>query len=670
MTSTATVDLDLLCVNTIRMLSIDGVQQANSGHPGLPLGAAPMAYALWQKHLKHDPADATWPDRDRFVLSAGHGSMLLYSLLHLYGYPLSLDDLKAFRQWGSRTPGHPEAFLTPGVEATTGPLGQGIANAVGMALAERMLAHRFNRPGHAIVDHWTYALAGDGCMMEGIASEAASLAGHLKLGKLVLLYDSNDVSLDGPTSLSFSEDVGRRYEAYGWRVLHVRDGDRDLAALDRALAEARADAARPALIVVKTTIGFGSPKKAGTSEAHGSPLGPDEVAATKQALGWDPNAKFLVPAAAAAQFAGAAACGAAAHRAWSERFAAYERAHPAEAKAFRAALAGELAPDFAAGLPTYEAGTKVATRKAGGAALNALAARVPELAGGDADLSVSTSTSLKGLGDFEAATGSGRNVHFGVREHAMAAIANGMCWHRGIRPFVSTFFVFSDYLKPALRLAALNHLPVVYAFTHDSIALGEDGPTHQPVEHLMALRAVPNVAVIRPADGNETAAAWKCALERKDGPTAIVLSRQDLPVLERTVRSAAVGVPRGGYILAEADGTGPNLVLVATGSDVQVALAARDELQRDGIRTRVVSMPCFLFFDRQEREYRDIVLPKGVPKVAVEAGTTLGWERYVGERERVVGIDRFGASAPGNVVLERLGITAAAVVAAARLALG
>ncbi len=660
-------DLDRLAVNTIRTLSIDMVQKADSGHPGLPLGAAPMAYVLWSRHLKHDPSDPRWPDRDRFVLSAGHGSALLYSLLHLFGYDLTMDDVKSFRQWGSRTPGHPEAFLTPGVEATTGPLGQGTANAVGMALAERALAHRFNRAGDPIVDHHTYAIVSDGDLMEGISSEAASIAGHLRLGKLVYLYDSNDVSLDGPLSMAFSEDVAKRYEACGWHVLKVEDGDHDLDAIDRALQDAKAETARPSLIIVTTTIGFGSPNKAGTSEAHGSPLGVEEVAKTKAALGWSTTESFFVPDAARPAFAAAAERGRAAKEEWTARFDAFASADPDLAAEWRRGIANELPSGFADGLTEFPAGEKVATRKAAGVALNDLAKRVPAILGGDADLSGSTNTSIKGAASFDGATGAGRNIHFGVREHAMGAITNGMAFHAGLRPYTATFFVFSDYMRPAIRLAALNHLPVVFVFTHDSVALGEDGPTHQPVEHLMSLRVMPNLDVVRPADANEAAQAWRYALERTEGPTALVLSRQGLETLDRTVVAPASELSRGGYVLAEAVGGAPAAVVIGTGSEVGVALAAKARLEADGVPTRVVSMPCCEAFDRQDETYRRSVLPSDVPtRVAVEAGATRGWERYVGDRGAVVGLDRFGASAPGGENLTRLGVTADAVVDAVK----
>ena len=660
--------LDLLCVNTIRTLSIDAVQQANSGHPGLPLGAAPMAYALWQRHLRHDPSDPSWPDRDRFVLSAGHGSALLYSLLHLTGYALSIDDLKAFRQWGSKTPGHPELHETPGVEATTGPLGQGSANAVGMALAERALASRFNRPGHTIVDHQTYALVSDGDLMEGLSSEAASLAGHLKLGKLIYLYDSNGISLDGPTSLSFdSEDVGARYKAYGWQVLDVAQGDTDIDGIHAAIVEARREAQRPSLIIVHTTIGFGSPAKQGTCDAHGSPLGPKELAVTKSALGFDPMKSFFVPPDAAAHLGTARERGASAHRAWQQRFEVWAKAYPELAAEWKRTQARELPADFARDLPTWEAGAQVATRDAGGKVENAIAARLPEFLGGDADLSCSTKTSIEKGGAFDRTGAVGRNLHFGVREHAMGSIANGILYHGGLRPFVSTFFVFSDYMRPPVRLAALSQLPLITVWTHDSVAVGEDGPTHQPIEHLASLRAMPGLSVIRPCDANETTHAWRVALEQTKRPTCLILSRQKLPVLPGTRELAAQGVSRGAYVLMEAPEGSVQIILIATGSEVQLCVAAREILQKEGLRARVVSMPSWDLFHAQDATYRESVLPHHVKsRVSVEAASSFGWERHVGDHGVALGIDRFGASAPGELVLERLGFTADRVAAAAR----
>lgn len=616
-----------------------------------------MAYALWQEHLRHDPSDPDWPDRDRFVLSAGHGSMLLYSLLHICGYDLSMDELQRFRQWQSKTPGHPEAFLTAGVEATTGPLGQGAANAVGMAMAERFLAHHFNRPGHEIVDHFTYALVSDGDLMEGVAAEAGSLAGHLGLGKLIYLYDANDITLDGPTSLAFSrEDVCRRYDSYGWHVLRVESGDTDLESISEAIAQSRAETERPSLIFVHTTIGFGSPKKAGTSSAHGSPLGADEVAATKEALGWDSDKHFFVPEDVMAHMARSGARGGQAHAEWHERMAAFAEEHPELHAEWQMCMAGEMPAGWAQELPEFASGTALATRVAAGKTLGALAGKVPWLFGGDADLGCSTKTLIKGGGDFDGQTGAGRNIHFGVREHAMGAICNGMLYHGGVRPYCATFFVFSDYMRPAVRLAAMNHLPLVYVWTHDSVGVGEDGPTHQPVEHLMALRAIPNLHVVRPADANEAVQAWIHALERTTGPTALVLSRQSLPVL---ARPEGASPSLGAYVLADAGSGGPQAIIIATGSEVSVALAAHELLKSEGVATRVVSMPCWAAFREQSVEYRESVLPSAVTaRVSVEAGVTFGWEAWIGMSGRAVGIDRYGASAPGGEIMQQFGITA------------
>jgi transketolase len=660
--------LERLSINTIRTLAMDAVQKADSGHPGLPMGAAPMAYVLWQRHLRHNSADPLWPDRDRFVLSAGHGSMLLYVLLHLTGYPISMDDLKSFRQWGSHTPGHPEVLPQHGIEATTGPLGQGAGDAVGMAIAERMLAHRFNRPGHTIVDHRTYALVSDGDLMEGISGEAGSLAGHLKLGKLIYLYDCNHVSLDGPTSLAFStEDVGARYAAYGWQVLHVEDGDTDTAAIDAALSQAEAETARPSLVVINTTIGYGSPHKQGTSAAHGSPLGADEVKLTKQALGWDPEKFFSIPDQVLAHFRSAVERGVRAQADWQRRFEAYAGEHGELAAEWQRVMRGELPRGWDAELPSFAPGESLATRQAGGKAMNAIAQRVPALIGGDADLSVSTSTALKNGGSFDGQSGAGRNLHFGVREHAMGAIANGIAYHGGLRPFVATFFCFSDYMRPSVRLAALSELPVIYVWTHDSIALGEDGPTHQPIEQLMSLRAMPNLAVIRPCDANETTEAWRWAMAHRPGPVAIVLTRQKLPVLDRTRDGAAAGLARGAYVLAEADGGTPQAIIIATGSEVHVALAARAHLAKDSIRARVVSMPCWEIFSQQSAEYQGAVLPPSITaRVSVEAGATFGWCRWIGNKGIAIGLDRFGASAPGPVNMEKLGFTPEHVAEAVR----
>jgi transketolase len=651
-----------LSINTLRTLAIDAVQKANSGHPGLPMGAAPMAYVLWARHLRHDPHDPSWLDRDRFVLSAGHGSMLVYSLLHLFGYPLSMDDLKSFRQWESKTPGHPEHFMTPGVEATTGPLGQGSANAVGMAMAERFLANRFNRPGHTIIDHATYALVSDGDLMEGVSAEAGSLAGHLRLGKLLYLYDANDVTLDGPASMSFSEDVCARYAAYGWHVQRVEDGNRDLDGIDRAIRAAQAETARPSLILVHTTIGFGSPKKAGTAEAHGSPLGVDEVAATKRALGWDPARQFYVPDEVRSHIGQAVERARGERAGWDQKMAAYRAEHADAARELDSWLAGELPEGWDRDLPRFAAGESVATRTAGGKAQAAIAKQVQNLIGGDADLGGSTKTVLPGAGSFDGQTGAGRNIHFGVREHAMGSICNGLDYHGGVRAFAATFFCFSDYMRPAVRLAALNKQPIIYVWTHDSIGLGEDGPTHQPVEHLMALRAVPHLWVVRPADAGETVAAWRLAIARREGPTALVLTRQNVPVLD----PARVGeLARGAYVLA-GDGR-PDVILIATGSEVSVALEAERELTAAGVACRVVSMPCWEAFLAQPASYREKVLPPDVrARVSVEAGVTFGWREWIGMEGEAVGVDRFGGSAPAEVLMEKLGITAAHVAAAAR----
>jgi transketolase len=665
--STVRESIDELCVDTIRTLAIDAVQKANSGHPGLPLGAAPMAYVLWQRHLKHNPRDPTWPDRDRFVLSAGHGCMLWYCLLYLTGYDLQMDDLKAFRQWGSRTPGHPEYRLTPGIEATTGPLGQGTANAVGMAMAERFLSSRFNRPGQEIVNHRTFALVSDGDLMEGISNEASSLAGHLGLGKLTFLYDSNHVSLDGPTSMTFTEDVGRRYEALGWQVLHVEDGNTDLDAIDEALRRAGQETRRPTLIVIRTTIGYGSPHKAGTSEAHGSPLGVEEVVATKKALGWEYEEAFFVPQDALSHFRGAVELGARAQSEWRGRFDAWASANPDLAEEWRRAFSGELPPGWDADLPKWKAGEKEATRVAAGKALNAIAAKVPWVFGGDADLSVSTNTKLKGEVDFDGATGDGRNVHFGVREHAMAGIGNGMAYHGGVRPYVATFFCFSDYMRPSVRLSAVSELPVVFVWTHDSIGLGEDGPTHQPVEHLMSLRAMPGFTVIRPADPNEASEAWRVAMQHREGPVGLVLCRQKLPVIDPSRFAAASGLAKGAYVLAEASRGAPRLLLIGTGSEVALAMDAREKLEAEGIPTRVVSMPSWELFEKQPREYRESVLPPSIrARLSIEAGSPLGWERWVGDGGASIGLERFGASAPGEIVLRELGFNVENVVSRAK----
>ncbi|CAN5781191.1 transketolase [soil metagenome] len=660
-------DLDRLCVNAIRALSIDQPQAANSGHPGLPLGSAPMAYVLWQRYLEHDPRHPEWPDRDRFVLSGGHGSALLYSLLNLTGYALPMSELKNFRQWDSKTPGHPESTVTPGVEAVTGPLGQGISNAVGMAIAERWLANRYNRPGGRIVDHWTYVIASDGDLMEGVAQESSAIAGFLRLGRLIVLYDANRVTLDGPLAQSTREDTAKRYESYGWQVLDVEDGNTDIEAIDEAIAAARADTARPTLIVVHTTIGYGSPNKANTSQAHGSPLGEEEVVLTKRALGW-PHAErsFYVPA-EVREHMDASERGRAAHAAWSERFDGWAAGNPELAEEWRLSWAGELPAGWDAELPTWKPGEKQATRTAAGAALNAIAEKVPWLIGGDADLAESTRNTIEGAGAFDGQTGEGRNFHYGVREHGMGSITNGMAYHGGVRAFCATFFVFSDYMRPAARLAAIAELPVVFQWTHDSIGLGEDGPTHQPVEHLASFRAMPNFTLFRPADAAEAVEAWRWAMTHLEGPTAVVCSRQKLPVLDREELAGAEGVRRGAYVLAGAESAEPDAILIATGSEVEVALEARAMLADEGLEARVVSMPSWEVFSAQDEAYRDDVLPPSVSaRVSIEAGATFGWERWIGDRGIAIGVDRFGASAPGEVNMREYGITAEAAAEAVR----
>jgi transketolase len=639
-------NLDQLCINTIRFLSVDAVQKAKSGHPGMPRGAAPMAYALWTRLLKHNPRNPAWFDRDRFVLSAGHGSMLLYSLLHLTGYDLPLEEIKRFRQWRSKAPGHPERGHTPGVEVTTGPLGQGLANAVGMALAEAQLAARYNRPGFEIIDHATYAIASDGDLMEGVASEAASLAGHLRLGKLTCLYDDNQVTLAAGTSVTFTEDRARRFEAYGWHTISLTDGN-DLVAIDAALQAARTETGRPSLILVRTHIGYGSPHKQDSFEAHGTPLGEEEVRLTKKALGWPAEPPFLIPEAALEHFRQALPRGARAEAQWKSRMAAYAEAFPELAAELQPRIRAELLSGWDADIPVFPADAKgIATRVASGKVMNAIASRLPALTGGSADLDPSTHTELKGM--------DGRNVHFGVREHAMGAIVNGMAAHGATIPYGATFLIFSDYMRPPIRLAALMGLHVVHVFTHDSIALGEDGPTHQPVEQLAGLRAIPNLTVIRPGDANETAIAWRVALETRDRPVALVLSRQNLPTLDRSRYASADGLRRGAYVLSDARERKPRVVLIASGSEVGLVVAAGQKLEQKKIPVRLVSMPSWELFDAQSREYRDSVLPPSIPALAVEAGVPQGWLRYAHD---MLGVERFGASAPGGEMLERYGYT-------------
>ena len=658
-----TTELDELAINTIRFLAADAVEAAQSGHPGMPMGTAPIAYVLWQHHMRHNPSDPEWFNRDRFILSAGHGSMLLYSLLHLTGYDLPLEELKNFRQWGSRTPGHPEHFLTPGVETTTGPLGQGFANAVGLAMAERHVAARFNRPGHRIIDHYTYGIASDGDLMEGISHEAASLAGHQGLGKLIFFYDDNHITIDGSTDLAFTEDVPARFRSYHWHVERVENGN-DLEAIDGALQRAKAERDRPSLIAVRTHIGYGSPNKQDTAEAHGAPLGADEVAAAKRQLGWPEEKTFYVPDEVRKHMSRAREQGRRGQANWEERLKAYRADHPELAQKLERAMAGELPSGWQEQLPTFEPGTKQATRASSKEVLEALVPAVEELMGGSADLTGSNKTKTGPQEGFQKGSPQGRYVHFGVREHAMAAACNGMALHGGVRPYCGTFLIFSDYLRPALRLSALMGTSVVYVLSHDSIGLGEDGPTHQPVEHVMALRAIPELVVVRPADANEVSEAWEVAVSRTDGPTAIALTRQGVPTLERS--EGAEGVSRGAYVLSDDEET-PDVILMATGSEVQHAVGAAEILRQEGRKVRVVSMPSWELFEKQPESYRQEVLPEEVKaRVSVEAGVTQGWERYVGDGGAMVGLDRFGASAPGGRLMEEFGFTAAHVADKAR----
>ena len=655
--------LDELCINTIRTLAMDGVQKANSGHPGAPMGMAPMAYALWTRFLKHNPQNPAWPNRDRFVLSGGHASMLIYSLLYLTGYDLPFEELKRFRQWGSKTPGHPEYGLTPGLEATTGPLGQGISMAVGMALAERMAAARFNRPDYPVVDHYTYAFAGDGDMMEGIASEAASLAGHLKLGKLICLYDDNGITIDGSTSLAFTEDVARRFEAYGWHVRRIEHGE-DPQVIAAAIESAQHETTRPSLICAKTHIAHGSPNKQDSHEAHGAPLGAEEIKLTKEALGWPTQEPFFVPEQALAHFRKCVEHGAEAERAWQAQFAAYAQAFPDLANEWELMMSKNVPDEWEKIVPAFAPEKAVATRVASGQILNAIVKVIPSLVGGSADLAPSNNTYLNGYGDAQADDFTGRNIRYGIREHAMGAIMNGIALHGGFIPYGGTFLVFSDYMRPAMRLAALMEQQVIYVLTHDSIGLGEDGPTHQPIEHLASLRLIPRLLVIRPADATETVAAWKIALSQKHRPTVLALCRQNLPVLDRSKYPSADLVAKGAYILVDAEKT-PDVILIATGSEVSLALKARDALAKSkkAPAVRVVSMPCCELFDLQPQRYKDEVLPPSVTaRLAIEAGATKGWERYVGLQGAVLGIDRFGASAPADTLFKEFGFTVEHVV--------
>ncbi|AOM83558.1 transketolase [Salisediminibacterium beveridgei] len=655
--------IERLSINTIRTLSIDAVEKANSGHPGLPMGAAPMAYQLWTKHMNHHPKNPDWFNRDRFVLSAGHGSMLLYSLLHVSGYDLTKDDLKQFRQWGSKTPGHPEYGHTEGVEATTGPLGQGIGMAVGMAMAERHLAATFNKPDFDLVDHYTYALCGDGDLMEGVASEAASLAAHLKLGRLIVLYDSNDISLDGDLNRSFSENVADRFSSYGWQVLRVEDGN-DLNEIDQAITAAKQNLEQPTMIEVKTTIGFGSPNRAGSSAAHGAPLGKEEIKLTKEAYGWPYEEDFFVPDEVYAHFqSDVIEAGKQKEAQWQQLLSSYEEKYPEAAKQFRNAITDTLPEQWTEQLPSYEMGTDPASRASSGEAINAIAKAVPHFFGGSADLAGSNKTTIKDVGDFTPTDYAGRNIWFGVREFAMGAALNGMTLHGGIKAFGGTFFVFSDYLRPAIRLAALMNLPVTYVFTHDSVAVGEDGPTHQPVEQLASLRAMPNLNVIRPADGNETSAAWEVAMTATETPTALVLSRQNLPTIEGTKENARDGVKKGAYVVSAPDAEEPAALLLATGSEVKLAIDAKEELAKENIPVSVVSMPSWDLFEAQSKAYKDSVLtPKVKTRLAIEMAASLGWDHYTGEHGAVHCIDGFGASGAMDKVLNEYGFTTDQIV--------
>ena len=658
--------LDQLCVNTIRFLSVDGVQKANSGHPGMPMGAAAMAFTLWTRFLKHNPSNPHWPNRDRFVLSAGHGSMLLYSLLYLTGYQLTLDDLKQFRQWESKTPGHPERQAVAGIETTTGPLGQGFSTGVGMAIAQKYLAAYFNRPGHELVDYTIYAIVSDGDLMEGVSSETASLAGHLGLDNVIYLYDSNHISIEGSTDLAFTEDVGRRFEAYGWSVQSVADGN-DVEAISRALRTAHAEKERPSLIIVSTHIGFGSPNKQDTAEVHGSPLGDEEVKLTKEKLGWPLEPTFHVPVEVLAHCREAVDRGEHAEEEWQMRLKSYREAFPELAADWDRLVKGELPPGWKTKIPVFSSAEKpLATRQASAKVLNAIAPALPMLVGGSADLAPSTSTYLKGMRDFRRGDHGARNLHFGVREHGMGAIVNGMALS-GLIPYGATFLIFSDYMRPTLRLAAMMEAHSIFVFTHESIFLGEDGPTHQPIEHLAALRAIPNMTVIRPCDANETAVAWEVAIEHKQGPVALLLTRQGLPIIDRAKYASAGGLARGAYVLGDAPDKTPKLILIATGSEVALALEASEKLTAEGIAVRVVSMPSWDLFEKQPQAYKDEVLPPTVTaRLAVEAAIPMGWERYVGAKGAMIGMTRYGASAPYKVLAEEFGFTVANVIQRAR----
>lgn len=662
----ADIDLRTKAINTIRFLSADAVQKAKSGHPGLPMGAAAMAYTIWMRHLRFNPRNPNWPDRDRFVLSGGHGSMLLYSLLYLTGFDLTLDEIKNFRQWGSRTPGHPEYGLTPGVETTTGPLGQGFANGVGMAIAATHLAALFNRPGFEVINHYIYGIVTDGDLMEGVSSEAASLAGHLHLGRLIYLYDDNRISIDGSTDLTFTEDRAARFQAYGWQVLKVEDGN-DVDAIDQAIQAAKLDP-RPSLIICRTHIGYGLPTKQDSEKAHGEPPGDEELDGAKRKLGWPVEPRFYVPEDVLAHFRQAIKRGEQAEAQWQACLEAYQEAYPDLARELLRRLRGELPECWSDELPEFPADAKgMATRVSSGKVLNALAARIPELIGGSADLTPSNKTWIEGSPSFQAHSPQGRNFHFGVREHAMGAIVNGMALHGGVIPYGGTFLVFSDYMRPAIRLSALSKYPSIWVFTHDSIGVGEDGPTHQPVEHLAALRSIPNLVVIRPADANEVREAWVVAIERRGGPTALILTRQDVPTLDRQVYAPASGLRRGAYVLADLGDGQPQLILMASGSEVSLIVQAGERLAAEGVNVRLVSFPSWELFKAQDKEYQEsVLLPRVKARLAVEAGVSLGWERWVGDYGTIISVDKFGASAPYKVLLEKYGITVDHVIARAR----
>jgi len=662
-------ELDKLCIQTIRFLAVDAVQKANSGHPGMPMGMAPAAYILWTRHLKHNPANPRWVNRDRFVLSAGHGSMLLYSLLHLTGYDMSLDDLKNFRQWGSKTPGHPEYKPDLGIEVTTGPLGQGIANAVGMAIAQKYLAGVFNRDGFPIIDYKIFTIAGDGCMQEGVAAEASSLAGHLGLDNLVVIYDDNHITIDGSTDLSFTEDVAMRFKSYGWNVLVVNGDGNDLAAIEKAIKRARKSKGRPTIIKLHTHIAFGSPNKQDTAEAHGSPLGADEIRLIKQKFGWDAEKSFLVPDDVKQFMLRAGQTGKKAQAKWEKLFKQYAQAYPDTAKLFEDWASSKININLDEFLPKFDAGAALATRQASGKVLNAVMPKLPFILGGSADLTPSNNTRFDGATDFQRDCPHGRYIRFGVREHAMGAIVNGISTSGLLRAYCATFLVFSDYMRPALRMAALSKYPSIFVFTHDSIGLGEDGPTHQPVEHLAALRAIPDLLVFRPADANETVQAWKYAMEHRDGPVAMCLTRQGLPVLDQSKYASAANISKGAYVLTGGDN--PKVLFLATGSEVSIAMAACEKLSADGISTRVISMPCWELFERQPKEYKDSVIPPDVKaRVGIEAGIEQGWRKWLGDKGVFIGMSSFGASAPAKTCYDKFGITVEKVVEAAKKLIG